>query len=125
MSNPFLRSLFLMNKFLISSDLSFSSGVHISSVISSEPPSKSSQSFNLILSSFILSHHPFVTGVLHGGSSWCFKSSSRFLLVEFNYLFFSRLEVQLILRILLKWSFVFLRSSKLSNHFRLWPVITL
>ena len=39
-------------------------------------------SFNLILSSFILSHHPFVTGVLHGGSSWInlfFKCSSRFL----------------------------------------------
>ena len=30
-----------------------------------------------------------------------------------------------ILRILLKWSFAFLRSSQLSNHFRLWPVITL
>ena len=25
----------------------------------------------------------------------------------------------------LKWSFAFLRSSQLSNHFRLWPVITL
>ena len=33
--------------------------------------------------------------------------------------------MQLILRILLKWSFAFLHSSKLSNHFNLWPVITL
>ena len=33
--------------------------------------------------------------------------------------------MQLNLRILLKWSFAFLRSSQLSNHFRLWPVITL
>ena len=36
---------------------------------------------HLIFSSFILSHHPFVTEVLHGGSSWFnsfFKSSSRF-----------------------------------------------
>ena len=39
--------------------------------------------------------------------------------------FFSRLKVQLILRLLLKWSFAFLRSSQLSNHFYLWPVITL
>ena len=38
--------------------------------------------------------------------------------------FFSRLKVQLILRIPLKWSFAFLRPSKLSNHFRLWLVIT-
>lgn len=36
-----------------------------------------------------------------------------------NYPFFSHLEVQLILRILVKWSFAFLRSSQLSNHFRL------
>ena len=74
---------------------------------------------HLILSSFILSHHPFVTGVLHGGSSWFmsfFKSSSRFLLVEFKYLFFSHLEVQLILPFLLKWSFAFLRSSQLFRH---------
>ena len=38
----------------------------------------------------ILSRHSFVTGVLHGGSSWFnsfFKSSSRILLVEFKYLF--------------------------------------
>ena len=37
-----------------------------------------------------LSHHLFVTGVLHGGSSWFnsfFKSSSRFLLVGFKYFF--------------------------------------
>ena len=33
--------------------------------------------------------------------------------MEFKYLFFSRLEVQLILRILLKWSFAFLRSSQI------------
>ena len=41
---------------------------------------------HLVLSSFILSHHPFVTGVLHGGSSWFnlfFKCSSRFLFKEF------------------------------------------
>ena len=82
---------------------------------------------HLILSSFILSHHPFVTGVLHGGSSWFnlfFKSSSRFCWWSSS-IFSSHLEVQLSLHILLKWSFAFLRSSKLSNHFRLWPVITL
>ena len=82
----------------------------------------------LLFSSFILSHHPFVTGVFHGGSSWfnsSFKCSSRFLSVEFKYLFFLHLEVQLILRILLMWSFAFLHSSKLSNPFNLWPVITL
>ena len=82
---------------------------------------------HLILSSFILSRHPFVTGVLHGGSSWFnsfFKSSSRFLLAEFKYLFFSHLEVQLILRILLKWSFAFLRSSQLFNLFCSCSIIT-
>ena len=106
----------------------FCSGVQISSVISSEHPSKSPQSSSYPFHPSILSRHPFVTGVLHGGSSWFnsfFKCSSRFLLVEFKYLFFLRLEVQLILRILLKWSFAFLRSSQLSNHFRLWTVITL
>ena len=45
-----------------------------------------------------------------------FKSSSRFLLAEFKYLFFSRLEVQIILRFLLKWSFAFLHSSQLFRH---------
>ena len=83
---------------------------------------------HLILPSFILSHHPVVTGVLHGGSLWFnsfFKSSSRLLSKELKYLSFLFFEVQLNLRILLKWSFAFLRSSKLSNHFRLWPVITL
>ena len=39
--------------------------------------------------------------------------------------FFLHLKVQLILHFLLKWSFAFLRSSQLSNHFRLWSVITL
>ena len=76
----------------------------------------------------ILSHHPFVTGVLHGGSSWFnsfLKCSSRFLSKELKYLSFLLFEVQLNLHILLKWSFAFLRSSKLSNHFRLWTVITL
>ena len=83
---------------------------------------------HLILSSFIQSHHPVFTGVLHGGSSWFnsfVKSSSRFLSVEFKYLFFLRLEVQLILCILLKWSFSFLHSSTLFNLFHLWLVITL
>ena len=101
-------------------------GVQISSAISSEPPSKSSQRSS-ILSTFILSHHPFVTGVLHGGSSWfnsLFKFSSRFLLVEFKYLFFSRLVMEIILPFLLEWSFAFLRSSQLLNLFRLWSVIT-
>ena len=59
----------------------FFSGVQISSVISSEPPSKSSQgsSYSFILHSISSS---FLTGVLHGGSSWfnsLFKCSSRFL----------------------------------------------
>ena len=45
--------------------------------------------------------------------------------MEFKYLFLSHLEVQLILRILLKWSFAFFRSYQLANHFRLWSVITL
>ena len=81
----------------------------------------------LSFSSFILSHHPFVTGVLHGGSSWFnsfFKCSSRFLLVDFKYLLFLHLKVQLILHILLKWSFAFLRSSQPFNLFRLWSEIT-
>ena len=59
----------------------FFSGVQISSAISSEPPSKSSQGSSYSFHYSILSHHPFVTGVLHGGSSWFnsfFKSSSRF-----------------------------------------------
>ena len=59
----------------------FFSGVQISSAISSEPPYKSSQgsSYSFILHS--ISSPFFVTGVLHGGSSWFisfFKSSSRF-----------------------------------------------
>ena len=49
---------------------------------------------HLILSSFILSHHPFVTGVLHGGSSWFnsfFKSSSRFFSgIQVSFLLASR-----------------------------------
>ena len=105
----------------------FFSGVQISSAISSEPPSKSPQglilffhpSFYLI----ILLSPEFFMVVFHD-LIHSFKSSSRFLLVEFKYLFFLRLEVQLILCILLKWSFAFLRSSQLSNHFRLRLVIT-
>jgi len=103
-------SWWVISRFEVFSSFLFWSS-KFSSAISSEPPSKSLQGFNLILSSFILSHHPFVTGVLHGGSSWFisfFKSSSRFLLEEFKYLFFSRLKVQIILRFLLKWSFAFL-----------------
>ena len=97
-----------------------------SSAILSEPPSKSSQGSSYSFFIHFISSS-FCNGVLHGGSSWFnsfFKCSSRFLLVEFKYLFFLRLEVQLILRILLKWSFAFLRSSKLSNHFRLRLVIS-
>ena len=82
-----------------------------------EAPSKSSQGFNLILCILqfyliILLLAEFFT-VVEGS---CWRSSSIFSS--------SCLEVQLILRILLKWSFAFLRSSQLSNHFRLWPVIT-
>ena len=106
----------------------FFSGVQISSAISSEPPSKSSQcsSYSFILQFYliILLSPEFFMVVLYD-LIHSFKSSSRFLLAEFKYLFFSRLEVQIILRFLLKWSFAFLRSSQLFNHFRLWPVITL
>ena len=47
---------------------------------------------HLILSSFILSHHSFVTGVLHDGSSWfnsVFKCSSRFCWWSFFIFFWS------------------------------------
>ena len=106
----------------------FFSGVLISSVISSEPPSKSSQGSSYSFHYSILSHHPFVSGVLHGRSSWFNSFSKEFIkiLIEGTQVsFFLLLEVQLILRIILKWSFAFLRSSQLSNHFRLWPVVTL
>ena len=56
-----------------------------------------------------------------------FTHSSRVnqvLLEEFKYLFLLRLEVQLILRILLKWSFAFLRSPQLFNLSRLWSAIS-
>ena len=99
----------------------------ISSAISSEPPSKSSQasSYSFILYSISWS---FCYRSFSCGSSWfnsSFKCSSRSLSKELKFLSFLRLEVQLILCILLNWSFAFLRSSQLFNHFRLWPVITL
>ena len=91
-------------------------------------PSKSSRGFTLcfqLLFLFIILLLPEFFMVVLYDLIHSFKSSSRFLLAEFKYLFFSHLEVQLILRILLKWSFAFLRCSQLSKHFRLWPVITL
>ena len=82
----------------------FFSGVQISSAISSEPPSKSSQAL-------IFSFHPSLylvillfTGVLHGGSSWFnsfFKSSSRFCWKSSSIFLFLLPEV-LILSILLE-----------------------
>ena len=123
---PFLRRLFMLNNFSIPSCSPFLFRYSIFSVISSEPKSESSQGSSY---SFIL--HSISLSFCYRSSSWWFfminlffKSSSRFLSVEFKYLFFSRQEVQLILHFLLKWSFAFLRSSKLSNHFRLWSVIT-
>ena len=78
-------------------------------------------SFISISSSFLLPeffmvvlHDLIFSSRVHQDSCW--RSSS--------ILFFSRLEVQLILRILLNWSSAFLHSSQLSNHFRLRLVIT-
>ena len=128
MSNPFLQSLFLMNKFLIPSVFIYSFPEFQFPRPFRRNPHLNHRKSHIILSSFILSHHLFVTGVLHGGSSWFnsfFKCSSRFLSKELKYLSFLFFEVQLNLHILLKWNFAFLRSSKLSNNSRLWPVITL
>ena len=93
-----------------------------------KPPFKSSQGLNLIL--FILQFYlnillwpVFVTVARHDlihSSSVHLDSCSRR-----SSIFFLLLKVQLILRILLKWSFAFLRSFQLPNHFHLWPVITL
>ena len=105
MINPFLRSLFMMNNLSVPSVFIFSF-----------PKFKFPRPFrrnlhlnhrkaHLIISSFILSHHPFVTGVLPGGSSWLnsfFKSSSRFCWWSSSVFFFLHLEVQLIVRII--WS---------------------
>ena len=127
MSNPFLRSL---SRWINSSSSVFIFSFpefKFSSAFSSEPPSKSSQALILFLhpSFFLITllSPEFFMVVLHDLiHSSSFHQESR---GEFNYLFFLRLEVQIILRILLKWSFAFLRSSQLSSHFRLWPVITL
>ena len=104
----------------------FFSGVPISSAISLEPPSKSLQALILFFHpSFyliILLLPEFFMVVLHD-LIHSFKSSSRFCCWSSS-IFSSHLKVQLSLRILLKWSFAFLRSSKLSNHFHLWSVIT-
>ena len=66
----------MRSKFLIPGDPSVSSGVHISSAISSEPPSKSSQgsSYSFILPFYLIIL--FVNGVLHGGTSDLIHSSS-------------------------------------------------
>ena len=44
------------------------------------------------------------------------KCSSRFLLEELKYLSLLLLEVQIILHVLLKWTFAFLHSSQLFKH---------
>ena len=104
----------------------FFSEVQISTAISSEHPSKSplgsSYSFVLHFYLIILLSPEFFMVVLHDliHSSRVHQDFVGGVQVSF----FSRLEVQLILRILLKWSFAFLLSSQLFNLFRSWSVIS-
>ena len=118
------RRLFILShsRFKVFSSFLFRSSKP-SRLFGREPPSKSSQGFNLI--PFILQFYlvilllpEFITvarhDLIHSSSvhqDSCRRSSS---------IFFLLLKVQLILHILLKWSFAFPRSSQLFNLFRLW-----
>ena len=93
----------------------FLSGVQVSLAISSEPPSKSSQrsSYSFILQFYlIILLSPEFMLVLHD----LIHSSSvhqDFVGGVQVFFFFSRLEAQVILHFLLKWSFAVLRSSQI------------
>ena len=120
MINPFLQSLSRRNKFLAACCSSFFRSSKFSALSRREAPSKSSQGFTLCFNfSFFSFDHPFVTGVLHGGSTRWFikdlysfsKFSSRFFSKKLKHSSSCYPECNFFLPYLWRWYYVLLDNS--------------
>ena len=87
-----------------------------------EAPSKSLQGFTLCCQLLFSFYHPFITGVLHGVSSWWFikdlihsRSVLKILVGRAQIFFFLHSKVQFVLPYHLRWCYVIL--DNLSSRF--------